>query len=55
MPTRREFLRNSGLLAGGMLLAPDALFAKNKTQTLMILHTNDFHSRLESLPDNNPK
>lgn len=55
MPTRREFLRNSGLLAGGMLLAPDALFAKNKTQTLMILHTNDFHSRLESFPDNHPK
>jgi len=55
MPTRRVFLRNSGLLAGGLLLAPDALFAKREVKKLMILHTNDFHSRLESFPDNHPK
>lgn len=55
MPTRREFLRNSSLLAGGLLLAPDALFAKREAQKLLILHTNDFHSRLESFPDNHPK
>lgn len=55
MPTRREFLRNSSLLAGGMLLAPDALFARREAQSLVILHTNDFHSRLESFSDNHPK
>lgn len=55
MSTRREFLRNSGLLAGGMLLDPDALFAQCEAQKLMILHTNDFHSRLESFPENHPK
>jgi 5'-nucleotidase len=55
MPTRRQFLRNSAWLAGGLLLTPEALLANDKTSSLMILHTNDFHSRLDSFPDNHPK
>jgi 5'-nucleotidase len=55
MPTRRQFLRNSAILAGGVLLTPDELWAARAEQSLMILHTNDFHSRLDSFPDNHPK
>lgn len=55
MPTRRQFLRNSAFLAGGLLFLPDEIRAAPAEQSLMILHTNDFHSRLESFPDNHPK
>lgn len=48
MPTRRTFIRNSALLAGGLML-PSAVSAGRK-RSLLVLHTNDFHSRLEPFP-----
>lgn len=53
MPTRRTFLRNSAILAGGMLLPAELLAARKRS--LLVLHTNDFHSRLEPFPADHPK
>lgn len=52
---RREFLKHTGVGAAGLGLlglgAP-ALAADSKTARLVILHTNDMHSRIEPFPDN---
>ena len=52
MPTRRFFLRQAAV-GGGLLLAPGLLSAAAGRQTprLTILHTNDWHSRIEPFPD----
>lgn len=48
---RRLFLKQSALLAAGLLIRPDHLFADDeKQQALTILHTNDVHSRLDPFP-----
>ena len=50
MQNRREFLKNTGLVTGLMLLPSSELFAQNisdKTKKITILHTNDQHSRIE--------
>lgn len=54
---RRKFLKQLALLTGGALLIPDALNASQtrKKKRLVILHTNDFHSRVEPFADNHPK
>ena len=53
MLTRRNFLHKS-VLATGAMFAGDALLhqvmAEETTQRLIILHTNDVHSRLEPFP-----
>ncbi len=55
--TRRKFLRNGlGLVALSAL--PDwakALNAENGLKSLTVLHTNDWHSRIDPFPDNDPK
>lgn len=58
LPTnRRKFLKQLALLTGGVLLIPEALNASQtrKKKRLVILHTNDFHSRVEPFADNHPK
>jgi 5'-nucleotidase len=54
MPTRRQFLRNSALLAGALML-PGSLLSAARRKRIVILHTNDFHSRLEPFAANHPK
>ncbi len=53
MWTRRSFLEKTAL-ATGAILTGDALvqqvMAEEATQRLVILHTNDVHSRLEPFP-----
>ena len=53
MWTRRNFLEKTAL-ATGAILTGDALMqqvmAEEATQRLVILHTNDVHSRLEPFP-----
>src|SRR5690606_10298321 len=50
---RREFLRNSLIGAAGVSLLgiPFSAVAKAKTKKLVILHTNDMHSRIEPFPN----
>lgn len=51
MSTRRFFLRQAAV-GGGLLLAPQLLHAAAKgTPRLTILHTNDWHSRIDPFPD----
>ena len=53
MPTRRHFLRQAAV-GGGLLVLPLHLRAaplKASTPRLTILHTNDWHSRIEPFPD----
>jgi len=50
MYNRRDFLRQS-MLATGALLGPAPVFASDtETKRLVILHTNDVHSRLDPFP-----
>ena len=49
---RRTFLKNSLALGAASLIAPELIWAKSPKKSLTILHTNDFHSRLEAFPAN---
>lgn len=55
MVNRRKFIKNSVLLAGGFASGMDAFAEGAKRRKLSVLHTNDFHSRLEAFPSNHPK
>ncbi len=53
MQTRRKFIRQSALAAGGLLVSNSMLAnwqEKEAIRKLTILHTNDVHSRLEPFP-----
>lgn len=55
--TRRKFLRN-GLSLAALTAVPGwakAFEAETGVKTLTILHTNDWHSRIDPFPDNDPK
>jgi 5'-nucleotidase len=49
---RRDFLRQGLLIGGGLLLSPPgaSALASEKKKRLTILHTNDWHSRIEPFP-----
>lgn len=55
---RRDFIRNSVLISGGVLVAP-SLFAQgselNPKNRLTILHTNDTHSNIDPFPENHSR
>ena len=53
---RRKFLMQTGLVGGGLILAP-SVFAETtkKKSELVILHTNDTHSNIDALPENHAK
>jgi 5'-nucleotidase len=52
MLNRKSFLKRSALLAGGLLSAPllDQALAAAAPYRLVVLHTNDTHSRLDPFP-----
>ena len=53
MQNRRSFLRNAALTAGGMMVSQSLLaeiMQEEAAKRLIILHTNDVHSRLEPFP-----
>ncbi len=52
---RKEFLIQTGIVAGAALLAPSIISAKKKAERLVILHTNDTHSNIDPFPPNHPK
>lgn len=54
---RRAFIRNLTVLGAGFLLLPETLAKSTgkRKKRLVILHTNDFHSRIEAFPANHPK
>ena len=50
---RRNFLKQSALAAGGLVLSQAGIaepWAAKEPSRLVILHTNDVHSRLEPFP-----
>lgn len=49
---RREFIKNSVVISAASLLPSQWLWAKKQSKSVTILHTNDFHSRLEAFPAN---
>lgn len=53
MSKRRDFIRQTIYLVGYGALAntPVKVFASQPTKSLCILHTNDWHSRIEPFPD----
>lgn len=52
MFNRRQFIRQSLLITGGIIASPCITVADDSEslQTLTVLHTNDVHSRLEPFP-----
>lgn len=57
---RRDFIRNSVIVSGGVLVAPSliaqsSLSSGSKRKKLTILHTNDTHSNIDPFPDNHSK
>jgi 5'-nucleotidase len=59
MKTRRDFLYHSGM-AGAAMIAPgwlkaSAIFSNEGITNLVILHTNDVHSRVEPFPQDGSK
>lgn len=56
MQTRRKFIKQSAVFGLGLAFLPfHELNASNKSKRLVILHTNDFHSRFEPFPSNHRK
>lgn len=53
MPSRRRFLKTAAAAAAGTLLAPVASWAAPTAAAahLVLLHTNDTHSRIDPFPD----
>ena len=56
MQNRRKFIKQSAIFSLGIAFLPviDLKAAKNSNR-LVILHTNDFHSRFEPFPENHRK
>lgn len=54
MSSRKDFIKQSGILLGGVVLSgtPFYSFAANKSTKISILHTNDWHSRIEPFDKN---
>lgn len=52
MLNRRNFIRQSAMITGGVLASPDFVVGNetDPVQRLTVLHTNDVHSRLEPFP-----
>ncbi|HET9430428.1 MAG TPA: metallophosphoesterase, partial [Chitinophagaceae bacterium] len=52
MLSRKKFIRQAAITAGGFLAAPGLLQAQEEHESLRltILHTNDVHSRLDPFP-----
>lgn len=56
MQTRRKFIKQTAAVGLGFAFLPfHELNASNKSKQLVILHTNDFHSRFEPFPKNHRK
>lgn len=55
--TRRSFIQRSSLLGLGSFLLPSSLFSQidDESEPLIILHTNDVHSRIEAFPETDPR
>jgi 5'-nucleotidase len=52
---RREFITKSIIAGSAIGLAPTLLGSKERDFQLVILHTNDMHSRIDPLPDDGRK
>ena len=54
---RRDFLRNSVVVSGGVLIAPSLMAGSFSSvgNRLTILHTNDTHSNIDPFPENHSK
>lgn len=54
---RRKFIQNTGLVLGGLAIAPNLIAAPNlkRTTKITILHTNDTHSNIDAFPANHAK
>ncbi|MBI1221293.1 MAG: twin-arginine translocation signal domain-containing protein [Bacteroidetes bacterium] len=50
MTDRRHFIKQAGVLGAGLSLVPQLALASGKSERLVILHTNDWHSRIEPFP-----
>ncbi len=57
MLNRRDFIIKSGLAGTGAMISMNSfgLFAPKRAKKLVILHTNDMHSRIEPFPIDHPK
>ncbi len=57
MPTRRKFIKQvvAGTALAGLGAFPKEAFASKGTQKLVILHSNDVHSRIDPFPDDDKK
>jgi len=55
MLNRREFIKKGFVAVGTLALMPSWAFKSNDLTRLVIIHTNDLHSRLEPFPENHPK
>jgi 5'-nucleotidase len=53
LATRRQFIRNTAFTTASLLISRPLIYAEGvkHTQKLIILHTNDVHSRLDPFPD----
>lgn len=54
---RRDFIRSTAVLSGGVLVAPQLLIPskESRKKKITILHTNDTHSNIDPFPDNHAK
>lgn len=55
---RRDFIRSTALLTGGVLVAPSVLAGRSsikRNKKITILHTNDTHSNIDPFPLNHAK
>lgn len=61
---RRNFIKNTVLISGGLVISPSFFSQSNdnsdrnvkaKTKKLTILHTNDTHSNIDPFPENHAK
>lgn len=53
--SRKTFLRTSATIASGLLLKPLQVLAASNQTKITILHTNDWHSRIDAFPQDGGK
>ena len=55
MSSRRKFLKQLAMTGAVLPVIPEVLGAAARAESVLVMHTNDFHSRIDPFPDKHPK
>jgi 5'-nucleotidase len=55
MSSRRKFLKQLAMTGAVLPVIPEVLGAAARAESVLVMHTNDFHSRMDPFPEKHPK